>query len=497
MPISQSDALFQLVKSLTKSEKKHFRLYATRNNSDDSLKFIELFDLIDKQRDASDRLLFSKLKGISKSQYANLKRHLYSQVMTSLRLIHKPKHANIQVREYIDFAYILYGKGLYLQALQILKMAKKQAIKHQLNYAHLTIVEIEKLIENRHITRSGEEMAKAMIIEAKSISNKISNVIYLSNLRLELHALYLKNGHSRTKIDQLALQQHFSPKFLEVQVKELSVLECIYLYQSYVWYYYIMLDFATCKEYAAKWVQMLTRHPQMIKKDIDLHFRGYHYILSACFHLRDLEGLSSSLNELEIYRKEHYPRLNNNSQIISFLYVHTGRLNKVILSGDYQEGVALIPRTLRRINRYKNKIDDHKILVFYFKIAWIYFRAGDINKAMKYLNIIVNKEMMNLREDIQIYGRLLFLMCHYELENYDLLNYVNKSFKPFFDKIIDKYPLQIITQKLFSELAKAPKSAHKEIMLKYLEKLDPIREDQFQNTSFTYLDVCEWLRLKI
>ena len=48
MPNRSTDALFQLVKSLEKHEKRNFKLYVTRNSATDDLKIIQLFDAIDK-----------------------------------------------------------------------------------------------------------------------------------------------------------------------------------------------------------------------------------------------------------------------------------------------------------------------------------------------------------------------------------------------------------------------------------------------------------------
>lgn len=91
MPISQSDQLFQLVKSLTKAEKRNFTFYTSRIQDSDSLKYMQLFDMIDKQKDVNDNLILGKLKGVDKNQYSNLKRHLYKQLMMSLRMIHIQK----------------------------------------------------------------------------------------------------------------------------------------------------------------------------------------------------------------------------------------------------------------------------------------------------------------------------------------------------------------------------------------------------------------------
>ena len=497
MPISQTESLIQLIQSLTTAEKRNFRLYANRNHSGESLKFIDLFDIIEKLKVVNDQAIFESLKNVSKPKYSNLKRHLYSQIITSLRLIHKTKRPNIEVREHIDYAYILYGKGLYLQALKILQLAKRKAIKNHLNYTHLTIVEFEKLIETRHITRSGEQRAAELVVEARTINETISNAVYLSNLRVELHGMYLRHGHNRNQTDQESLAHYFSDKLKHIKEDSLGVIERIYLFQSYVWYSYIQLDFYGCLKYAKKWVGMLEENTEMIHRDVDLYMRGYHYILTATFHLRDKKGLTIHLDQLEKFRKTEYSKLNGNSQIVSFLYVHAGRLNKTIINGDFETGLQQIPKTLKRIKRYRNKLDDHRVLVFYFKIAWIYFGANKIDQSIEYLNKIVNKEVVNLREDIQFYARLMFLMCHYEMENYESMKYLIKSFQSFFNRTKDHNTIQRDTLELFKALAKSPNFDHLDIMKKYLKQMDLLKLDSFYKNAFTYLDITSWLRSKI
>ena len=68
---------------------------------------------------------------MKKEQLSNLKAHLYKQILISLRL--NPSHQNIriQIREQLDFATILYHKGLYTQSLKILDKAKSLAIANE------------------------------------------------------------------------------------------------------------------------------------------------------------------------------------------------------------------------------------------------------------------------------------------------------------------------------------------------------------------------------
>ena len=87
MPNRSSDALFQLIKSLEKSEKRNFKLYVKRNSGIEDLKIIQLFDALDKMAEYDEIQLFKKNKGIKKRQLSNNKAQLYKQILSSLRLI--------------------------------------------------------------------------------------------------------------------------------------------------------------------------------------------------------------------------------------------------------------------------------------------------------------------------------------------------------------------------------------------------------------------------
>ena len=87
MPNRFTDALFQLIRSLEKAEKRHFKLYIKRSSAKEDLKIIQLFDALDKMPDYDEKLLLKRLPFVTKPQLANLKTHLYKQLLASLRLL--------------------------------------------------------------------------------------------------------------------------------------------------------------------------------------------------------------------------------------------------------------------------------------------------------------------------------------------------------------------------------------------------------------------------
>ncbi|MBK8788156.1 MAG: hypothetical protein IPN43_17105 [Chitinophagaceae bacterium] len=53
-----------------------------------------------------------------------LKAHLYKELLASLRLLKSSDSIDLQLHEQLDYARILYNKGLYLQSLKILNVQK-------------------------------------------------------------------------------------------------------------------------------------------------------------------------------------------------------------------------------------------------------------------------------------------------------------------------------------------------------------------------------------
>ncbi len=497
MPISQGDQLFLLVKSLSKSEKRSFTAYSSRFQDTDGLMYVKLFELMEKQKALDEDALCTKLKLKDKSQFSNLKRHLYKQILASIRVVQINKNVDIQIREYLDFVDILYAKGLYLQSLKILDKAKSLAQKTKNDILYLSIVETEKTIESKHITRSGADLTIDLVMFTQKISETISNSSKLSNLRILLHGYYIQNGHVKNEDEENKIVGFFEENLPLLDIDKLSYLEKVYLNQSYVWYYYILLDFENCLYYAEQWLKLFQTSPEMVTQDPDLYMRAYHYILTCTFNLYQNEKFSIHLKELDEFRAQHYQKFTTNSKIISFLYVHHGRLNLHFLNRTFKDGVAQLPKTLRRLSMYKTKLDAHRVMVFYFKIGWMYLMAKMPDKAVDYCNQIFQMEMGTLREDIQTYAKLLFLMAHYDLGNESIMNYLVKSTKTQFEKSDEKNQLQKETLQFFTRLVATPTFDRKKVWLDFSQKLMELQKEKYEMRAFHYLDISLWVETKL
>lgn len=215
------DTLFVLVKSLSKSEKRQFKLYVGRLGVNTDAKFLALFNLLDRLKKYDEKAILES--GIvKKAQLSNLKAHLYKQILVSLRLNPVNQTVRVQIREQLDFATILYQKGLYKQSLKILEKAKSMAIDNEEKNIAYEIVEFEKIIETQYITRSIPDRANELAVQAKELSAQNVITSKLSNLSLQLYGMMLKVGYVRSDEDYQRVRQYFEKHLPKCRMETLG-----------------------------------------------------------------------------------------------------------------------------------------------------------------------------------------------------------------------------------------------------------------------------------
>src|SRR5690606_16120243 len=131
---------------------------------------------------------------------------------------------------------------------------------------------------------------------------------------------------------------------------------------------------------------------------------GMHNLLNAHFNLRNFDGFKKSLEDFESFAISSPANQDENTRIQTFVYLYTARINKHFLEGTFEEGIRLIPDIVNQLDQYELILDKHRTLVFYYKIASLYFGAGHYGEAIDYLNKIINWKV-NLRSDLQCYSR--------------------------------------------------------------------------------------------
>jgi hypothetical protein len=495
MSTTTTDSLVNLIHSLTKAEKRSFKLYANRNSSSpEELKFLQLFDFIDKSTQYTDEQAVLKLKEIKKSQLSNIKAHLYKQLLTSLRLQYISHHIEIEIRETIDYATVLYQKAFYHQALKLLEKAKGLSIKANASILTLEIVEFEKIIELQFITRSIGSRAEQLTSQSREVQKHIDISTDFSDLALQLYSLYLKGGFARDEKDYHFVKEFFFSRLRTYRLEDLGFEEKMHLYNSYVWYHYINQDFLMCYKYARLWIDLFDEYPEMKSIRREMHLKGMHNLLNALFNLRSYTRFSEELNGLVNY--QFSDREQENELILHQLYLYSNLINKHYLEGSFSDGLKLVPDILDFTKKYDQKLDSHRIMVFYYKIACLYFGSGMNKEAIVYLNLVVQFKEQTLREDIQSFARILNLIAHFELGNDILVEYQIKSVYRFLIKMGDLHGVQKEILNFLRLLPMTERDLLKSFKVLH-GKLVKLSLLPFEKRPFLYLDIISWLESKL
>lgn len=490
------DNLFLLVKSLTKSEKRQFKLYVGRLDVNQDSKFLHLFNFLDKSK-VYDETAILKKGIVKKQQLANVKAHLYKQILISLKL--NPLHQNIrsQIREQLDFASILYHKGLYKQSLKILDKSKEIAIQNEEKNLAYEIVEFEKIIETQYITRSIVTRADELTIQAKELSSLNVIASKLSNLSLQLYSIILKSGYVKNETESKEIINYFNQRRPEFNIQDLGFREKLWLYNAYLWYSFLLQDFKNCYRYALKWVSLFYENPQMITVNPVFFLKGNNYLLEALFFIGNKEKLQDHLLKFQdISSQKKFPN-DENVQALTFLYLNLNSINLYFIDGSFQDGVKIIPKIENELHVFKDKLDEHHVMIFYYKFASMHFGNGNNKQCIYYLDKIIRNKSLLMREDLQCFARVLNLVAHYEAGLDFNIETLLKSTYKFLIKINDLYEVQKEMIKFLRSLQHIYPQDIKQAFKNLRDTLKTYEDHPYERRAFLYLDIISWLESKI
>ncbi|RED27073.1 hypothetical protein BD847_1006 [Flavobacterium cutihirudinis] len=492
----QKDFLFVLIKSLSKSEKRQFKIFASRLETSSNTKFIELFNILDKSETYDEKLIL-KSGSIKKVQLSNLKSYLYKQILVSIRLNIPSQNIRYQLREQIDFAVILYNKGLYRQSLKILDKTKQQALENDEKYMAYEIVEFEKLIESQYITRSIQGRADELVIQAKELNYRNTISSKLSNLSLQLYGIMLKTGYVKSDEEYKYIDDYFNRHIAKLDESKFGFREKYWFYNANLWRSFLVQDFLASYKFAYKWVQLFYDNPNMIYLNPVFFLKGNHYFLESLYMLKYTSNFKKYLTLLEETIADPRFPVNDNIASLSFLYVYNNKLNLHILEGTFDESEYLIPEILEKLKIHSEHLDEHHEMLFFYKIASIYFGNEKYNECINYLDKIINNKNLSMREDLMCFARLLSLIAHYELgKDYYLENHLKSTYK-FLIKMNDLHEVQKEIIKFLRNLNNFYPADIKKEFKKMHARFVELEKNTYEKRAFLYLDIISWLESKI
>lgn len=497
MSRAKSQGVFSLIKSMTKNEKRYFKVMMSRSGSSEDKKVLMLFDEMNLMEEYNEALLLKKIPLLKSSQLSNTKAYLTEKILQSIRQFNISKLTDIQIREQLDFAEILFERRLLGQGLNCLKKAKKLAEANENLELLLEAIRLEKNFLLESIDGDNITMVDDIIAQIRRINAQINNINIFSHLTLKLDYHFAKIGGVRSEKDYLEVKKVFDGQLPEVKEEDLSVIEKIYLYNLYIGYYFYILEYVQGYDYARKLVTIFDNSPELVKNKLEIYLKSLNHLLNATFRLFKYDEFVEAFDKLRYIGNSDEVYLHENMRIRWKKYWYNHEINSFFMQGEFTKGLEYLCNDCK-IEEFLHEIDNHGKLVLYYKIACMHFGAGDFNQAVKWLNRIINEPNPSIREDLHCFARILHLISHYELGNDDIISYYIVSTYRFLLKKDDLHLFQKYIIKFLKNLDKGVDSRELLQMFRELKgNLLPLMNSHFEQRAFYYFDIISWLESKI
>jgi len=494
MPKTPSHKLFRLIKSLSGSEKRYFKI-AVNPTKDKHNKYIRLFDLIDNQADFDEEKLIQKIYGkekVESRKYSELKAYLYDLILKSLQGYDEKTSVDYRLKNMLMSVRVLFKRSHFEGCQELLVKTKKLAKKHEQFNVILDALTWEKKIAYARldIEYIGKNLDK-ITTEEEDIQEKINNLNSYRNIFLRLLMTLRQDVIRREKMKE-KIQKIMDNPILKNEKDAKSDLAKITYYRIHAFYFYAIGDIKKYYSTNKFLLELMESLPYYLKEDLTEYISVLSNYSVSCANLGKFNEIESALKKL----KSITPNTHDD-QIYIYRQYYALKLKLCNAKGEFEEGVEEIEAIEKEITPTDRHIFEKDS--FYFSFFCLYFGKGDYNGSLTYLNKWLNVKKSEERKDLQSLARVLNLIIHYEMDNPILIESIIRSNMRYLNKQEGTHQFEKILIGFFSKINKMPLS-NQDLIVAFRQLKDSLQND-LQATEEKRLlgvfDIISWIDSKV
>ena len=444
----QKDSLFELINSLSPSEKRYFKRFSMLQGENEN-DYLDLFCLIEKQDAYDETFVVQKLRNpVFAKNLASGKNYLYEMILKSLRSYHAKHKAIFQVYDLLKDIHILMEKNLVEQANKRIRKARKLTSKYHFNIADLEILLLERNLIRAFLKSKSENL---IIKNQQSSEENLQQINAQINMVSLYDRIYLTIRNKMSMEDPegaiRSLLETFSIKNAINALSFDSRMTYHLLWSNY--YFAIKNDINNTVIHLKYILDMFDDEPHFIQEYTSRYISVVNNYLTFSFSLKRFDSYDSLLKTLEDIKPS--------SEILKikiFQTTHSLKLSAALEQKKYHPALEILPNTVKGLKQYYKKMPMVFQLGIFLYITLIYLHTQNYKEALEWCNRIVHHQKQDIRQDIQSFAKGLQLILHFELENFDLSESLARSLIRAFpsnkedamNKILGKSLLKILQQ---------------------------------------------------
>ena len=496
-----SEDIIALINSLSRSEKRYFKLFSSRNRSENH--YIKLFDLFCKTGTADEQAIKKLYKGekFNAEQFRVYKHRLYEQILKSLNSYDSQQSADTILKELIGQASVLYRKAFYKSASNILLKAKKIALKNEKHVQLLDILHLEKkIIASMQYDGIDENRLLSLYETEEAIIGKIKNTNDYWKLCADMFRTYRAYGTAQARESIDFYHSLMNASLSGIKEEALTFEAKRNLYFAYISYSMGINDLAGSYTYSRKMIALLEDHPEQIEDNPGIYGSALSNFLYILKDIKNYKEFLANLSKTKDFLYKYRSKLTENLRSSVLFNFYNLEIAYYLDTGQSYKALALLPVIREEINTHQIKLSKLYELLFHSNIALIYFGMEDYHQSLISLHKVLNDTTKDLRHDIYSSARILQLILHFEIGNEDLLSYLVKS---VYRELIKRKRLHE-KEKVFIKFIRLrlPEIKNEKDQVEALknlkEELVRIKQDDLSEIrSVEFFEIISWLESKI
>lgn len=490
--MKKTDDLFDLIKSMSKNEKRFFKLFAGISGKDTN--YLKLFDAYDKKKEYDEELI---KKAISKEKFssnlAHEKRYLHQQILKSLRNFNADASIKSKARADLDAIEILIHKGLLKQALKRVNQTIQTLHIYDDLAMLLPVYAFKEVIFNRMETEVTDEQWNDYFQKRALLVSQIENMSLYRTLERKLIRINHQGLLKLDKKQSAALDEIRNDKLLK-DTSRLNSFDAKYRFNM-IQAVLALNDYDYEKE-AKSFKAILDLLDNEYKEMKDAYYKEHYFI--AYFNYTSALIFANKYREAEkaLANLKAIPTTTSLIQnAFAFYYESNTEAMLVIAKGDTKKMTLLIQKISEGLSRYGKQLSLSQLMNTLHDIGHMQFMTERYKEAAKTLNPLLQTYPDELIREKSVFIRLLILLCYFEQNEFDLVEYTLSSTSRYLKKM-DRYYLTEKTLLDFFRTCVKKRGASHEDFKKLQTTLGTILKDKHENTSLLYFDFLSWVGSK-
>ena len=491
--MTPAEDLFELIKSLTKNEKRFFRLSITLQKGEKN--HLRLFDVISKQKEYDEKAIKKHFAHNKKfiASFSSWKKYLYRSLLKSLRNYYTDHSVNVRLLHIMNDIETLFQKGLFKQCEKLMDKAKNIAHSHDKYLPFLLLNDYENAILTRqNYPKKMNSHFKERTKNINAMLEKYKNEFEYGQLSQQIYSLFKKHGYAREKKGLKKYEYLITNPLLQDDNKAITFRSKNNFYGIHALYSSLKGDWEATYKYRIKALELAESRAEIIKGNPRMYINILGNLLVVCDVLKKNDVFKQILQKMR-----NFPATSIELQHFIFQRSYTLEFEHYLSNNEFAEGVKLIPAIKEYIEKNNKVIVNVLAHQFYYNMAYSNFGVGNFSDTLKLLNKILSDSDKELREDIYCYVRMLALIVHYELGNEEFLEYDIKSFNRYLDKNHRFYAFESLMINFFHKIIKFHSNERQTSFKKLQSELYTFSKKSFMTQVFESFDFISWAKSKI